>query len=84
MTKYKCYSNEKKTNITSTAPTNYHSKKVRLKLFFAYSFISDHITINNYDYLLLLCETKRYNRKWKIMNFKKLLLEILRVIIFIT
>ena len=35
------------------------------------SFISDQITIDNYYYLLLLCETKRYNIKWKIMNFRK-------------
>ena len=29
-------------------------------IYFAYSSISDHITINNYYILLLLCNTKRY------------------------
>ena len=63
------------TNVTSTAS---------ILLYFAYSFISDHININNYYYLLSLCKTKRYNIKWKIMNFKKFLLKIVRVIISMT
>ena len=41
-----------------------------LCLYFTYSFISDHNTIDNYFYLLL-CKTKMCNIKWKIMNFKK-------------
>ena len=43
-------------------------------LYFAYSFISDNININNYYYLLSLCKTKMYNMKWKTMNFKKFVL----------
>ena len=46
-------------NVMSTDSINCHSKKVRD----CYIFISDHITIDNYYYLLLLCKTKRYNRK---------------------
>ena len=69
--KGKCYSNKRTNtiaiNITSTASINYHSKK-KILLYFAHSFISDHIIINNYYYLLSLCKTKRYNIKWKIMN----------------
>ena len=48
--------------------------------YFAYSSISDHITINNYYYLLSLCKAKRYNIKWK-LNLKKFELKIVRVII---
>ena len=44
-------------NVTSTASVNCHSKKVR---YFAYSLISNYITIDNYYYLLLLCKTIRY------------------------
>ena len=44
----------------------------------------DHITIDNYYYLLLLCKTKRYNIKWKIMKLKKFKLKIVRVIILMT
>ena len=44
----------------------------------------DHITIDNYYYLLLLCKTKRYNIKWKIMKLKKFELKIVRVIILMT
>ena len=40
-------------------------------LYFAHSFIFNNITIDNYYYLLSLCKTKRYNIKWKIINFKK-------------
>ena len=40
-------------------------------LYFRYSCISDHIPIDNYYYLLLLRKTKRYNIKWKLINFKK-------------
>ena len=43
------------TNVTST--TSIFSK---ILLYFAYSFISDHVTINNYCYVLLLRKTKRY------------------------
>ena len=49
----------KKTNIitkyvTSTASINCRKKSKRL-LYFTYSFISNHITIDNYYYLLSLC-----------------------------
>ena len=46
-------------------------------LYFAYSFITDHITVDNY-YLLLLYKTKVYNIKWEIANF---VLKTVRVII---
>ena len=55
-------------NVKSTASINWHSKKVKRLLYFAYSFISDNININTYYYLLSLCQTKKYNIKWKIMN----------------
>ena len=44
------------TNITSTGSINRHSKKVRYKTdcCILHSFISDHITIDNYYYLLSL------------------------------
>ena len=45
--------------------SQYKSKRL---LYFAHSFISNHITIDNYYFLLSLCKTKRYNIKWKIMN----------------
>ena len=48
------------TNVSSTTSINCHSKKVRD---IAYNFISDHITTDNYYHLLLLCKTKRYNKK---------------------
>ena len=48
------------TNFASTASINFHSKKVRDMLYLACSFISDHITVFDYYYLLLLCKTKRY------------------------
>ena len=54
----------------STTSINCHSKKV-IDIYFLYSFISDQISIDNYHYLLLLCKTKRYNIKWKIMNLRK-------------
>ena len=54
----------------STTSINCHSKKV-IDIYFLYSFISDQISIDNYYYLLLLCKTKRYNIKWKIMNLRK-------------
>ena len=69
------------TNVTSTASINCHSKKVRdWYILHTFCFISDHITIENY-YYLQLCKTKRYNIKRKIMNFKKFVLKIVRVII---
>ena len=71
-------------NVASTASINCHSKKSKRLLYLAYSFISDHITIENYYYLSILCKTKRYNIKWKIMNFKKFVVKIVRVIISMT
>ena len=52
----------KKTNATSIASMNCHSIKV-IDYHILHSFISNHITIDNYYYLLLLCKTKRYNIK---------------------
>ena len=72
------------TNVTSTALTNCHSKRRKRKLYFTYSFISDHINIDNYYYVLSLCKTKRYSIKWKIISFKKFVLQIVRVIISMT
>ena len=48
------------TNVTSATSINCHSKKSKRLLYFANSFLSDHITIDNYYYLLLLCKAKRY------------------------
>ena len=55
------------TNVTSTSSINCHSNKVRYKIdcyIFTCSFISSHITIDNYYYLLSLCKayvkTKKY------------------------
>ena len=48
-----------------------------------YSFISGHITIDNY-YLLLLCEIKKLQSKMEINGFKKFLLKIVWVIISMT
>ena len=53
-------------------------------LYFRYSCISDHIPIDNYYYLLLLRKTKRYNIKWKLINFKKFVLKMVRVVISMT
>ena len=53
------------TNVSSTTSINCHSKKVRD---IAYNFISDHITTDNYYHLLLLCKTKRYNKKFSEIN----------------
>ena len=44
-------------NVTSIASIKCHSKKSKILLYFAYTFISDHITIDNY-YNLLLCKAK--------------------------
>ena len=68
-------------NVANTASINCHSKKVR---YFTYSFISDHTAIDHYHYLLSLCKTQTYNIKWKIMNFKKFVLKIVRVFISMT
>ena len=70
----------KKTNVSSTASINCHSKKVR-DCYVLHSFISNHITIDNYYYLLLLCKIKRNNIKWNIMNLKSFILKIIRIII---
>ena len=45
----------KMTNTIATyASINFHTKKVKY-LYFAYSFIGDDVTIDNYHYLLSLC-----------------------------
>ena len=54
------------TNVTSTALINRHSKKVTDCYILNTVLFSDHIIINSYYYLLLLCKTKGYNIKWKI------------------
>ena len=69
------------TNLTCTVSVSYYSKKSKRLLYFTYSFISNHITSDNYYYLLSLCKTKRYDIKRKMMNLKKFVLKILRVII---
>ena len=68
------------TIVTSNASTNCHTIKVR-DCHILRSFIIYHNTIENYYYLLSLCKTKRYNKKSKIMNFKKFVLKVLYVII---
>ena len=68
-------------NVANTASINCHSKKVRDC---TYSFISDHTAIDHFHYLLSLCKTQTYNIKWKIMNFKKFVLKIVRVFISMT
>ena len=45
------------TNVGNTPSINFHSKKVTD---FTCSFISNHITIDNYYYLLSLCKTKKH------------------------
>ena len=78
---------EKEKNVANTASINCHSKKVRdckKARYFTYSFISDHTAIDHYHYLLSLCKTQTYNIKWKIMNFKKFVLKIVRVFISMT
>ena len=45
-------------NISGTTSINYHGKKVRDSSIL-YSFISDHVTIDNYYCLVSLCKTKR-------------------------
>ena len=50
----------KKANVSSTALSNYHSKKRKRMLYFAY-IIDYHIAIDNYYYLLSLCKAKRYS-----------------------
>ena len=52
--------------VMSTASINCHMLRL---LYVAYSIISDHITLDDNYHLLLLCKAKRYNIKWKIMNF---------------
>ena len=54
----------KRTNVISTALINCHGKKSKRLLYFAHSFSSGHITIDNY-YYMLLCKTRRNNIKCK-------------------
>ena len=69
----------KRANITSTASINYHRKKSKGLLYLPYSFIIDHISIDNF-YLLSLYEAKRYSIKCKIMNLKRFILKITSII----
>ena len=72
------------TNITSTDSINCNSKKNNRLLYFAKSFISDHITIDNYYYLLSLYKTKNVQCKMENNEFKKFVLKIARLIISMT
>ena len=54
------------TNVMNTASITFRSKRL---LYFAHSFIRNHIIIDNY-YLLLLCKT-RYNIKLENNELKK-------------
>ena len=67
------------TNVTSTASINFHSKYIRdcyiLHIGLLVIVLLLIIIIICYYYL------KRYNIKWKIMNFKKFVLKTVRVII---
>ena len=63
------------TNVTSTASINCHSKKER-DCYILHTVLVAII-------LLSLCKVKRHNIKCKIMNFKKFVLKIIRVIISI-
>ena len=59
--------------VTSTASIDCHSKKVRYKIDcnFSQSFISDHMTIDDYYYLLSLCKTLvKTKRYWYYGNIK--------------
>ena len=42
--------------IATNVSVNCHTEKSKRLLYFAYSFISDPIPIDNYCYLLLLCQ----------------------------
>ena len=44
------------TNVTCATSINCHSKKSKRLQHFTYSSINDHINIDNYYYLLLLCK----------------------------
>ena len=46
-------------NITNTVSINCQSKKSKRWLYFAFRFISNHVTIDNYYYLLLLSKAKK-------------------------
>ena len=70
------------TNITSTDSINCNSKKNKRLLY--QSFISDHITIDNYYYLLSLYKTKNVQCKMENNEFKKFVLKIARLIISMT
>ena len=49
-------STKMKNTIATNASINSDGKKVRYKIDSTYSFICDHITIDNCYYLLLLCK----------------------------
>ena len=53
-------------NVTSTVSINCDILKSKRLLYFAHSSVSNHITIDNCYYLLLLCKTKRHNIKMEI------------------
>ena len=53
----------RKVNVASTTSINCHGKENKRLLYFANSFISGHITIDNYYYLLSLSKIKKYNIK---------------------
>ena len=47
-------------SIATNIPKTCHNKNSKKLSYVAYSFISDHITIDNYNYLLSLCKTKKH------------------------
>ena len=49
---------------------------VKIILYLAYSFISDQTTLIKIYYLSSLCKRKRYTTNWKIMNLKKVRINI--------
>ena len=75
--------------ITTNMSTNSYDKKSKILLYIAHSFLSDHITVDNYYFFLSLCiskvKTKKHwctkNIKRKISNFKKFVIKIVCVII---
>ena len=80
--------NTKSINVTSTSLINCHSKKERdcyiLHTVLLTILLLLILLFTIYYYLLSLCKTRRYSIKLKIMNFKKFVLEIVRVIISMT
>ena len=71
-------------NVTSTASINCHSKKVREPYILHAVLLVIMLLLIIYYCLMLSCKTKTCNKRWKIINFKKFVLKIVRVIISMT